>query len=176
MKKVFVLMTVLAGMALLTSCDDMLNGLVGNFTGNAWAIIGADDGENTAVKQEYTASVVVFDTAADPQYAVSLSMVMGIEDLLNISSADQLQFPFLLYRVVGNDIVSGSTFQVENTLTEEDLKNFDYHSLISGDYSKNQIVAIAVSPTLFYVMHKGEINITAVGDKKSRALFRGTHT
>ena len=174
MKKMFVFAAILAGAVLFASCDNLIQDLVSGFTGKAKSIIGSTENGNTPLEHEYTSSVIVFDTANPPKYAVSLSMVMGIEELLKISSEDELRFPFLLYRLVGDSIKEGVTFMVNNTLTNEDLKDFDYESLISGEFAENQLVGIAVSPTLFYVMHEGKITLSEVTDKKVTGTFTGT--
>ena len=170
MKKTVVFAAVLAAATLLASCDGFLDSLASGITGNAATLIG---GDSTAVEQEYTSSIVSFDEDADPVYAVGLSMVMGIDELLNISSAEDIQYPFLVYRVVGNDIQDSANFVVSNTLTNEDLIDFDYHNVISGEFSENQLVGVAVSPRQFYVMHTGNIFLSEVTDKKMSGTFTG---
>ena len=173
MKKVFILAAVLAVATLVTSCDGMFEGLTSGITGKASTVIGGDGDASSTYEQEYTSSIVTIKEDADPMYAVGLSMVMSIDDLLNISSAEDIQYPFLVYRVVGNDIQDSATFMISNTLTNEDLIDFDYHSVISGEFSENQLVGVAVSPTQFYVMHTGNIFLTEVTDKKMCGTFTG---
>ena len=171
MKKIFLFVAVLAGMTVFTSCENMFNNIIDKITGNASSIIGSGD---TAVEQEYTASIIMFEKNADPQYAVGLSMVMDIEELLNIDELEDLQYPFLVYRVVGNKIKKGSTFTVNNTLTEEDLKDFDYESLISGQFSENNLVGIAVNTHEFYIMNTGTISLSKVTSSKVVGSFTGS--
>jgi hypothetical protein len=172
MKKLFVLVAVLAGMTLFTSCEDMFDNIIDKLTGNAKAVVGNPDGSES-LEQDFTSSIVMFDRDATPEYAVGLSMTMSIENLLEIDDVEDLQFPFLVYRVVGDNIKSGSSFTVENTLTEEDLKDFDYQDLISGEYSENNLVGIAVSPRKFYIMHKGTVTLSKVNNTKIIGSFTG---
>lgn len=165
-------MAALAGMILFTSCENMFENILNKLTGNATTIVGGSDGIDP-VEQEYTSSIVMFDKEATPQYAVGLSMKMDIEDLLSIDDVEDLQFPFLVYRVVGDKIKSGSSFTVDNTLTEADLKDFDYQALISGDFSENNLVGIAVSPSKFYIMHTGTISLSKVNMTKMVGSFTG---
>lgn len=172
MKKLFVFMAVLAGIVLFTSCENMFDNIIDKLTGNANAIVGRSGGGD-ALEQEFTSSIVMFDKEANPQYAVGLSMTMDIEDLLSIDDVEDIQFPFLIYRVVGDNIKSGSSFTVENALTEADLKDFDYQDLISGDFSENNLVGIAVSPTKFYIMKTGTVSLSKVSKTKMVGSFTG---
>ena len=172
MKKLFVLMAVLTGMVLFTSCEDMFENILDKLTGNATAVVGGVGG-GESVEQNYTSSIVMFDKDATPQYAVGLSMTMDIDDLLSIDDVEDLQFPFLVYRVVGDNIKSGSSFTVNNTLTEADLKDFDYQSLISGEFSESNLVGIAVSPSKFYIMQTGTISLSKVNKTKVVGSFAG---
>lgn len=174
MKKVFVIMAVLVGMTLFASCENMIENLIDKITGNANSLVGGSaDGTTAEFDQDYTSSIVMFDKDADPQYAVSLSMAMEIEDLLNINDMEDVQFPFLLYRVVGNDIKTGSSFTVNNDLADVELKDFDYQDLISGEFSENNLVAIAVSPLMFYIMRTGTISLSKVNKTKVVGSFTG---
>ena len=174
MKKVFVFMAVVAGMVLFTSCENMLENIIDKLTGNATSLVGGSaDGTTLEFDQEYTSSIVMFDRDADPQYAVSLSMAMEIEDLLNINDMEDVQFPFLLYRVVSNNIKTGASFTVDNDLTDVNLKDFDYQDLISGEFSENNLVAVAVSPSLFYIMKTGTITLSKVNKTKVVGSFTG---
>lgn len=172
MKKLFVFMAVLAGIVLFTSCENMFDNIIDKLTGNADAIVGRSGGGD-ALEQEFTSSIVMFDKEANPQYAVGLSMTMDIEDLLSIDDVEDIQFPFLVYRVVCDNIKSGSSFTVENALTEADLKDFDYQDLISGDFSENNLVGIAVSPTKFYIMKSGTVSLSKVNKTKMVGSFTG---
>jgi len=169
MKKISLIIALFAGMTLFTSCDDdFLQNLLDKMTGNASTVIG----DNPAV--DYSSSIVMFNDEAPTPYAVGLAMNMDIDALLNISGVEDLQFPFLVYRVVGDSIVSGTTYTVNNTLTEEDLVDFDYHSLIEGDYADNQLVGIAVSPTQYYILSTGTINVSLVNNSKMEGTFSGS--
>ncbi len=172
MKKVFAFMAVLAGIVLFTSCENMFDNIIDKLTGHANAIVGGSGGSDS-FDQEYTSSIVMFDKEANPQYAVGLSMTMDIDDLLSIDDVEDLQFPFLVYRVVGDNIKSGSSFTVDNTLTEADLKDFDYQDLISGDFSENNLVGIAVSPSKFYIMKSGTVSLSKVSKTKMVGSFTG---
>jgi hypothetical protein len=165
-------MAVLAGIVLFTSCENMFDNIIDKLTGNADAIVGRSGGGD-ALEQEFTSSIVMFDKEANPQYAVGLSMTMDIEDLLSIDDVEDIQFPFLVYRVVCDNIKSGSSFTVENALTEADLKDFDYQDLISGDFSENNLVGIAVSPTKFYIMKSGTVSLSKVNKTKMVGSFTG---
>lgn len=172
MKKVFAFMAVLAGIVLFISCENMFDNIIDKLTGHANAIVGGSGGSDS-FDQEYTSSIVMFDKEANPQYAVGLSMTMDIDDLLSIDDVEDLQFPFLVYRVVGDNIKSGSSFTVDNTLTEADLKDFDYQDLISGDFSENNLVGIAVSPSKFYIMKSGTVSLSKVSKTKMVGSFTG---
>lgn len=172
MKKVFAFMAVLAGIVLFTSCENMFDNIIDKLTGHANAIVGGSGGSDS-FDQEYTSSIVMFDKEANPQYAVGLSMTMDIDDLLSIDDVEDIQFPFLVYRVVGDNIKSGSSFTVDNTLTEADLKDFDYQDLISGDFSENNLVGIAVSPSKFYIMKSGTVSLSKVSKTKMVGSFTG---
>lgn len=165
-------MAVLAGIVLFTSCENMFDNIIDKLTGHANAIVGGSGGSDS-FDQEYTSSIVMFDKEANPQYAVGLSMTMDIDDLLSIDDVEDLQFPFLVYRVVGDNIKSGSSFTVDNTLTEADLKDFDYQDLISGDFSENNLVGIAVSPSKFYIMKSGTVSLSKVSKTKMVGSFTG---
>lgn len=149
-----------------------LTTFIDKLTGNANAIVSRSGGGD-ALEQEFTSSIVMFDKEANPQYAVGLSMTMDIEDLLSIDDVEDIQFPFLVYRVVGDNIKSGSSFTVENALTETDLKDFDYQDLISGDFSENNLVGVAVSPTKFYIMKSGTVSLSKVSKTKIVGSFTG---
>lgn len=165
-------MAVLAGIVLFISCENMFDNIIDKLTGHANAIVGGSGGSDS-FDQEYTSSIVMFDKEANPQYAVGLSMTMDIDDLLSIDDVEDLQFPFLVYRVVGDNIKSGSSFTVDNTLTEADLKDFDYQDLISGDFSENNLVGIAVSPSKFYIMKSGTVSLSKVSKTKMVGSFTG---
>lgn len=168
MKKISCIIALVVCMALFVSCgDDFISGLFGSFTGNASSVVG--DGEQAS----YSSSVVVFGDYDSVHYALGLATVLTLEDLLNMDGSEDIQFPFLIYRIVDTGFVAGTTYEVNNTLTNADLVNFDYNSLLEGEYAENQLVGIAVSQTLFYVMNTGTINITNVTNSKMEGSFSG---
>lgn len=169
MKKISLILALFVGMTLFTACDDdFFNDLLNKVTGNATTVVG-DEPET-----EYSSCIVMFNDDAQPPYAIGLAMSMDIDALLEVDSVEDLQFPFLVYRIVGDSIATGTSFTVNNTLTEEDLVDFDYHSLIEGDYAANQLVGIAVSPTQYYILSTGTINVTLVNKSKIESNFSGS--
>lgn len=168
MRKTLLFMVVLAGMV-LASCDDpFFNQVLNKITGTATVTIGEGP------EQQFTASLAVIEDDLQPQYAVGLSSVMTIEQALEVDGEEDLIFPFMFYRLVGDSIATGVTFTVDNTLTNEDLQNFDYHTLLTGEYGDSQVLGVAASPDLFYVMKTGTISISQVTNKKLIGTFTGT--
>ena len=167
MRKTLLFMVVLAGMV-LASCDDpFFNQVLNKITGTATVTIGEGP------EQQFTASLAVIEDDLQPQYAVGLSSVMTIEQALEVDGEEDLIFPFMFYRLVGDSIATGVTFTVDNTLTNEDLQNFDYHTLLTGEYGDSQVLGVAASPDLFYVMKTGTISISQVTNKKLIGTFTG---
>ena len=129
------------------------------------------DGEGT---RDYSSSVAMYDDETDNPSVIGLATSMDVDVLMNISGEEDLEFPFMVYRVVGSDFSSGNQFSVNNVLTEEDVENFDYRSLINGDLADNHLVGVAVSPTQFYIMNSGTITLNKVKANKIIGEFSGT--
>lgn len=166
MKKVFLVVFALSAAFLFTSCGDFWENLFGNITGSATSDIAGE-------RSEYASSIAMNGTNAGNPFVVGLAMNMDISELLEIGDANDLEFPLLCYRLSGNNIKSGATLTADNTLTDEDLVDFDYTTLISGKFADNQVVGIAVSPDKYYVMSKGYIKLDKVKKTKITGSFSG---
>ena len=75
--------------------------------------------------------------------------------------------------MIGDNLESRATLSVNNVLTNEDLDNFDYRSLLNGQFANSQVIGYAVSPTKFYVMKSGSIHLTKVNKNKVVGSFEG---
>ena len=168
MKKIFLIIATFAGAIFFSSCgDDPLQDMFELVSGNGTVTI--DNGE----EQELTTSIVMFDKKAPETCAIGLAMNMLVDDLINASNASDLDYPFLSYRVIGDNVKSGATLTVNNVLTEEDLMDFNYRSLLNGKFAKNQVVGYAVSDHEFYIMSTGSIHLTKVSKTKVVGSFDG---
>lgn len=167
MKKTLLPLVLLALTLLFTSCDNGINGLLELFTGDATSVVNGDS------EDKYTSSIIMFNEDSDPSYAIGLATAMDVTELVHISGVKDLEFPFLTYRLVHNNLSANTRLEVDNTLTEEDLVDFDYRSLLSGKFANNQVVGIAKTPTLFYVMKSGSITVTKVKDTKVEGTYAG---
>lgn len=167
MKKIVLVVLALSASFLFTSCGEFWENMFGRITGNAVATI---DGRTT----ELSSSIAMMDKKATPKYVVGLATVMDIDDLIKIDSEDDIEYPVLCYRLTGNNIKSGAMLTASNVLTEEDLRDFDYTSLINGSFSDNQVVGIAVSESKFYVMSSGSIRIDKVRPAKITGYYSGS--
>lgn len=170
MKKIILSAAFLVGMAVvMISCS-------GNFVQDVFNLVDGRasstiDGEGT---RDYSSSVAMYDDETDNPSVIGLATSMDVDVLMNISGEEDLEFPFMVYRVVGSDFSSGNQFSVNNVLTEEDVENFDYRSLINGDLADNHLVGVAVSPTQFYIMNSGTITLNKVKANKIIGEFSGT--
>ena len=168
MKKVFLIIAAFAGAIFFSSCgDNFMQDMFELVSGNGTVIIG------NGSEQELTTSIVMFDTEAPKTCAIGLSMNMDVNDLINAGSSSDLDYPFLCYRVIGDDVKSGKTLTVNNVLTEEDLQDFNYRSLLNGKFANNQVVGFAVSDHEFYVMSTGSIHLTKVSKTKVVGSYDG---
>ena len=166
MKKIVLVVFAISATFLFTSCGEFWENMFGRITGNAVATI---EGETT----DLSSSIAMFDKKATPKYVVGLATVMDIDDLIKIDSEDDIEYPVLCYRLTGDNIKSGATLTANNVLTEEDLADFDYTSIINGEFSDNQIVGIAVSDSKFYVMSTGTIKLDRVRPTKITGYYSG---
>lgn len=169
MKKLFLTMAVVAGAMFFTSCDETVEQILNEITGNAVVTV---DGTST---ENFTASMAMTkegDEKANP-YTLGLSMSMSINDLLNMSDSNSLVFPLMAYRITGL-VREGNTYTVQNYLTAEDVLTFDYRSLFNGKFAGAQLVGMAVSKTKYYVMKSGTINITEATGNRVSGTFSGT--
>ena len=170
MKKIILSAAFFVGMAfVMISCS-------GNFVQDVFNLVDGRasstiDGEGT---RDYSSSVAMYDDETDNPSVIGLATSMDVDVLMNISGEEDLEFPFMVYRVVGSDFSSGNQFSVNNVLTEEDVENFDYRSLINGELADNHLVGVAVSPTQFYIMNSGTITLNKVKANKIIGEFSGT--
>ena len=167
MKKTLLPLVLLTLALLFTSCDNGINGLLELFTGDATSVI------NGGSEDKYTSSIIMYNDEDNPSYAIGLATAMDVTELMHISGVKDLEFPFLTYRLTHNNLSANTRLEVDNTLTNEDLVDFDYRSLLSGKFAENQVVGIAKTPTLFYVMKSGSITITKVKDTKVEGNYSG---
>ena len=167
MKKTLLPLVLLTLALLFTSCDNGINGLLELFTGDATSVI------NGGSEDKYTSSIIMYNDEDNPSYAIGLATAMDVTELMHISGVKDLEFPFLTYRLTHNNLSANTRLEVDNTLTNEDLVDFDYKSLLNGKFAENQVVGIAKTPTLFYVMKSGSITITKVKDTKVEGNYSG---
>ena len=112
MKKTLLPLVLLALTLLFTSCDNGINGLLELFTGDATSVVNGDS------EDKYTSSIIMFNENSDPTYAIGLATAMDVTELVHISGVKDLEFPFLTYRLVHNNLSANTRLEVENTLTE----------------------------------------------------------
>lgn len=165
MKKIVLAILAVSATFLFTACGDFWEETFGRITGSATTNVNG-------VEAEYVSSIVMFDEEATPQYAVGLGSVMTVGELLDIESENDIVYPVFCYRLTGDNIKSGATLTANNVLTEEDLIDFDYTSIINGRFSDNQVVGIAESDTKFYIMSSGTITL----DKVKKTKVSGSYT
>ena len=168
MKKIFLAVALFVGATVFCSCgDNFLQGMFELVSGNATSSVGG------GATEEYTSSIVMLDEDAPSPFAIGMAMSMDVNDLLSLGSVEDLEFPFMAYRLVGRTFSSGDKITVNNYLTEADLVDFDYKCLLNGKFAGNHVVGIAVSPTKFYVMSTGSIKLTKVTKTKSVGSYSG---
>lgn len=169
MKKVFLIIAVSVTAVLFSSCSD-------NFVQDVFDLVSGKASITTADghADEFPSSIAMFDNDVTTPYVVGMSMAIDVNELISSGSVEDVDYPFMGYRIVGDNIKSGTTFTVNNVLTNEDLDNFDYRSLLNGEFANNQVIGYAISPTLFYVMSTGSIHLTKVNKNKVVGSFEGT--
>ena len=169
MKKIIISATLFVGMTLLfTACSgNFLQDVFNLVSGHARSTVKGNETE------EYDSSIAMNLTDIEHPCTMGLCTSMEIDDLMNASGVEDLQFPFMSYRLVGTKFSNGSDLTVNNVLTEEDLENFDYRSLINGKFAENNVVAVAVSSTQYYVMSTGNIHLKKVNNNKVVGDFSG---
>lgn len=167
MKKIVLVVLAISATFLFTSCSDFWDNLFGRITGNATATVNGKS-------MDFSSSIVMIDKKATPKYAVGLGTVMDIDDLLKIEKENDIVYPVFCYRLTGDNIKTGATLTANNTLTEEDFVDFDYTSIINGQFSDNQVVGIAESDTKFYVMSSGTIKLDKVKATKVVGSYSGS--
>lgn len=169
MKKIFLIIAVSVTAVLFSSCGDNFAQDVFDLVSGK-ASITTGDGNSDA----FPSSIAMFDNDASTPYVLGMSMEIDINQLISTGSVEEVDYPFMCYRLVGDDIQSGTTLTVNNVLTNEDLDNFDYRSLLNGEFANNQVIGYAFSPTIFYVMSTGNIHLTKVNKRKVVGSFEGT--
>lgn len=122
---------------------------------------------------EFSTSIAMFGEAETP-YVLGMSMEVDVNKLIASGSVEEIDYPFMCYRFVGDNLKKGATLTVNNVLTDEDLVNFDYRSMLNGQFANNQVVCYAISPSEFYVMKTGSIHLTKVNKSKVVGSFEGT--
>lgn len=165
MKKFFLAVLAISAIFLFSACD-LWEDTFGRISGTATTNVNG-------VESEYVSSIVMFDKKATPQYAVGLGSVMTVGEMLDLESENDIVYPIFCYRFTGDNIKSGATLTANNVLTEEDLVDFDYTSIINGKFSDNQIIGIAESDTKFYIMSSGTIKLDKVKKQKVSGSYTG---
>lgn len=156
----------------LTSCsENFVEDLFDKVDGSATSTITDNGGSINQV--DYSNSVVILDKKATNPYALGISMSMAFTDLSLIEDEDDLEFPFMVYRFLGEKFKSGDIFRIDNTLTNEDLVDFDYKSLLNGQYANKNIIGLAVSDSKFYIMQNGTATLTKVKPTKIKGEYSG---
>ena len=166
MKKIVLTVLAFSAAFLFTSCNSLWEDTFGRISGSAIVNVGGG-------KSEFVSSIVMFDKEATPEYAVGLGSVMTVGELMDIESENDVVYPVFCYRFTGNNIKSGEVLTANNVLTEEDLADFDYTSVINGKFSDNQIIGYAESDTKFYIMSTGTIKLDKVKKAKVTGSFTG---
>ncbi len=170
MKKIILSASLLIGLAVVfTACT-------GNFMQDMFNLVSghASSTVRGSETEEYDSSIAMNLTEIDHPCTIGLCTSMDIDALQNIHSEEDLEFPFMSYRFVGSKLTSGSNLTVNNDLTNVDIENFDYRSLLDGSFAENNVVAVAVSATKFYVMSTGNIHLKKVNNNKVVGDFSGS--
>ena len=166
MKKILFAILAVSATFLFSACGSFWDDPIGRSTGSATSIVNG-------VLMEYESSIVMIDKEATPKYAVGLASVMTIGEMLDIDDENDIIYPVFCYRFTGENIKSGATLTANNVLTEEDLVDFDYTSIINGKFSDNQSVGFAESDTKFYIMSTGTITLDKVKKSKVKGSYSG---
>lgn len=157
---------------ILSSCsENFIEDLFDKVDGSATSTI--TDNAGSIDQLDYSNSIVVFDKQATNPYALGLSMNMAFADLTMIEDENDLGFPLMTYRFLGKKFKSGDIIKIDNTLTNEDLVNFDYKSLLNGQYADKNIIGVAVSDSKFYIMQNGTATLTKVKTTKIKGEYSG---
>ena len=170
MKKFILSASLLIGLAVVfTACT-------GNFMQDMFNLVSghASSTVRGSETEEYDSSIAMNLTEIDHPCTIGLCTSMDIDALQNIHNEEDLEFPFMSYRFVGSKLTSGSNLTVNNDLTNVDIENFDYRSLLDGSFAENNVVAVAVSATKFYVMSTGNIHLKKVNHNKVVGDFSGS--
>lgn len=170
MKKIILSASLLIGLAVVfTACT-------GNFMQDMFNLVSghASSTVRGSETEEYDSSIAMNLTEIDHPCTIGLCTSMDIDALQNIHNEEDLEFPFMSYRFVGSKLTSGSNLTVNNDLTNVDIENFDYRSLLDGSFAENNVVAVAVSATKFYVMSTGNIHLKKVNNNKVVGNFSGS--
>lgn len=170
MKKIILSASLLIGLAVVfTACT-------GNFMQDMFNLVSghASSTVRGSETEEYDSSIAMNLTEIDHPCTIGLCTSMDIDALQNIHNEEDLEFPFMSYRFVGSKLTSGSNLTVNNDLTNVDIENFDYRSLLDGSFAENNVVAVAVSATKFYVMSTGNIHLKKVNNNKVVGDFSGS--
>lgn len=167
MKKLFLVVAVFAGALLFSSCgDDPLQEMFELVSGKSSVTVGDD------YSDEFSTSIAMFGEAETP-YVLGMSMEIDVNKLIASGSVEEIDYPFMCYRFVGDNLKKGATLTVNNVLTDEDLVNFDYRSMLNGEFAANQVVGYAISDHEFYIMSTGSIHLTKVSKTKVVGNFEG---
>lgn len=167
MKKIVLAVLAISATLLFTSCGSFWDDLFGKVTGTASVTV---NGETS----EYSSSIVMNGTNDSVPFCVGMAMNMSIDDLMEIENEEQITYPIFCYRFASANLKSGATLTAENVVTEEDLADIRYTDMISGKFSNNQMVGVAVNDTLFYVMSTGTITLDKVSKSKVTGSFSGS--
>lgn len=168
MKKLFLIIAAFAGAVLFSSCgDDPLQEMFDLISGKG--SINTSDGNI----DEFPSSIAMFGENTTSPYLLGLSMEIDVNELIASGNVEDVEYPFMCYRMIGDNLESRATLSVNNVLTNEDLDNFDYRSLLNGQFANSQVIGYAVSPTKFYVMKSGSIHLTKVNKNKVVGSFEG---
>lgn len=170
MKKIILSASLLIGLVVVfTACT-------GNFMQDMFNLVSghASSTVRGSETEEYDSSIAMNLTEIDHPCTIGLCTSMDIDALQNIHNEEDLEFPFMSYRFVGSKLTSGSNLTVNNDLTNVDIENFDYRSLLDGSFAENNVVAVAVSATKFYVMSTGNIHLKKVNHNKVVGDFSGS--
>ena len=169
MKKLFLIIAVFAGAVFFSSCgDDPLQEMFDLISGKG--SVNTSDGNI----DDFPSSIAMFGENTSTPYVLGMSMEIDVNKLISSGSVEDVEYPFMCYRMVGDNIESRATLSVDNVLTNEDLDNLDYRSLLNGQFANNQMVCYAISPSEFYVMKTGSIHLTKVNKSKVVGSFEGT--
>lgn len=169
MKKIFLTLSFFAAFALFTSCsDNFVEDMLDKVDGTGTATI--DDSDPV----EFPSSIVMYNKEAKVPCAIGMAMSSTLVELLDMDDLDDLKFPVMAYRLIGEKFKSGANLTVNVTITDEDLKDFDYKSLLNGKFADKNVVGIAESEDRFYIMKTGSIDIKKSTLTKIKGEYSGS--